>query len=114
MKTKKYKLLIKEHKADTFKYSFLVTLEDLMKLAFMAYKVVGSGKPGKAYHVRLNGPCFDAYRLADDFHIMYDNNEKGSITPKIKYSEVEKVLKDAIYKIQNNEDVDEIYLESRQ
>ena len=113
MKSEKYQLLIKEHKADTFKYSFLVTLEDIMKLAFMPYKLVRSGHPGIESHIRLDGPGIDAYRLADDFYIMYDNNEKGSITPKIKYSEVEKVLNDAINKIQDNEYVDEIYLESK-
>lgn len=111
---KKYQLLIKEHKNDDFVYSFLITLEDIMRLAFMPYKLVGSGNPGVESHIRLDGPGIDAYRLAEDFHIMYDNNAKGSITPKVKYSEIEKILKDAINKIQNDESIKNIYIESVQ
>jgi hypothetical protein len=111
---KRYKLDIKTHKNDEFVYSFSLTLDDIIKLAFMPYKLRGTGNPGTASHVRLDKQGIDAYRLAEDFYILYDNKEKGSIHPNVKYSEIEEILKDAIDKIQNGKSVNKIYIESQQ
>jgi len=93
---------------DNLTYQFNLTIDELMKLSNMPYKIVGSGNPGKQSHVRLDKASCDAYRLGENFHIVYDNEEKRSIYPHKKYSEIETTLKSAISKIIQEKDIDYI------
>ncbi len=78
MSLEEYQLVIKEHKLNDFRYLFLLTLEDIRSLAYMPYKLVGSGHPGTESHIRLNGPVIAAYRLGEEFYIMYNNCQRRS------------------------------------
>lgn len=100
----KYELEIID-KDDGVTYGFLLTLEEIMSLSNMPYKLRNSGNPGTESHLRLDGPGFDAYRLGEKLWFLYDNNQTGSIYPKTKYSVVEKILKDTADKIMNQLDV---------
>ena len=102
-----YSLEIKD-KDDGVAYQFLLTYDEIMNLSNMPYKVIGSGHPGQPSHSRFDNAKFDAYRLGEDFHIMYDNgsdNHKGSIFPFTKYSEIEQILKSASLKIYNKSSI---------
>ena len=93
---------------DNSTYQFEVTINELQKLSNMPYKLVNSGNPGKQSHIRLDKAGCDAYRLGEDFHIVYDNEEKRSIYPYKKYSEIETILKRVISKIIQEKGIDYI------
>jgi len=107
MEEEKYQLEIFD-KDDKVTYGFLFTLEDIMSLSNMPYKLIKSGSPGIESHLRLDGPGLDAYRLGENLKFSYDNKKEGSIFPKTKYSIVENTLKSAATKIMNNEDIQKI------
>ncbi len=99
-----------EDKDDKVIYQFQLTADEIMNLSNIPYKISGSGNSGQPTSTRLDNAKLDAYRLGEDFHIVYDNdnskdNHKGTIFPKPKYSEIEKILKDASDKILHKIDI---------
>lgn len=85
---------------DGYTFSFLLTLSELQKLAFMPYKLVGSGHIGRASHVRLEQAKIDAYRHGEKFYIHYDTDSDmehcGTVQPNQNYSNIEKILIPAV------------------
>lgn len=104
MEEAKYQLEIID-KDDGVTYGFLITLEEIMSLSNMPFKLINSGNPGTESHLRLDGAGFDAYRLGEKLWFLYDNNQTGSIYPETKYSVVETILKDVADKIINNKNI---------
>jgi hypothetical protein len=94
----KYTLSITESEEDG-PYTFQLTEAEIMSIGYMPYKKPGTNEPS---HIRLKKAKIDAYRLGNDFHIMYDNNEKGSVYTDVQYNEIKLLIGKAVDEVNLN------------
>lgn len=104
-----YRLDIKEYKGVEYPHSFILTLEELKRLAFIAENIT-SDIPT---HIKLDYANIDAYRLGDNLEITYPNNGVRTIEIELPYHEIKVILIDAIAKIEDNDFYGFITIESK-
>ena len=86
-------LYIKDKNEDAM-HNFLLTPQELLSLVNMPSESEDSAD--EPSHVRLYGALIDAFRLGEQFHIKYKNDDDIYIYPEGEYSDIVRKLQVAL------------------